>query len=225
MKRTQFGFALVGLFVVGLAGCPEPTTKKSRNNDDAEAPPEGMGGKAAGMGGRPAGNGGAVVGNGGSTGTGNGGTTGNGGSVGSGNGGAIGSGNGGAKMDMGMGAGGAKGDMGGGSDMKAGDMKPAGAVSYKTDVWPILMKNCKTCHMGGMGIAGLGEMGAYDYLQMNHTGMCDGKTVKRCVSLQYKLDPASVIVCGNKMPKGTMGVMDAAAIATLKAWATAGCPM
>jgi hypothetical protein len=132
-------------------------------------------------------------------------------------------------MDMGRaGAGGGGMDMGragSGMDMaRAGDGGPAGAASFKTDIFPILMKSCTGCH-GGMGLAGMGEQGAYTYLQMNHAGMCNGMTLKRCQSLQYKLDPASMVMCGNKMPKGQMGIMDTAAIAKLKAWATAGCPM
>jgi hypothetical protein len=94
-----------------------------------------------------------------------------------------------------------------------------------TDIVPIIKANCTGCH----NLGGMTNMAIYTYLQATHSTACNGMMgIKRCVALQWKLDSAATApMCGNKMPKTTMGLTAAnfaAAKPKLEAWANAGCP-
>ena len=228
MKPNGLGYLALSAFsALFLLGCPQPVDMHD---------PEAAGG-SSGSGGR----GGSSAGSsGGSSGSSSGGSSGGGtgGSSGSTTGGSSGSGSGGSSGGMGGrgGAGGTSGGMGGrgGSTGSGGSMARGGssgadagggmemgggaAISFKTDVAPLMMGRCTNCHAMATAAAG------YAWLQANAAAgrACAGR--KRQDVLLSKVDAMMMPACGAKMPLPA-GTAQSAELATkLKDWIAAGAP-
>lgn len=88
---------------------------------------------------------------------------------------------------------------------------PAAAVSFKTDVTPVLTQHCAACHTAGRGGAAAVEM-------FSAAGEAQHAKIAPAIANMI------AAVKAGRMPKGKPGSVPEAQIKTLENWQSAGAP-